>query len=89
MRLFLYFRLRLDKECKAILVPQFATAPIPPKAVVFPPASNTGTAIANRGPIPPCCLPTPGLRFLAVPYRLLPMIELWTVYLYLHQTYAL
>ena len=44
-----------------------AAAPSPLIAAAFPPATNAGIAAAKKGAIPPCCLPTPGLRFRVVP----------------------
>ena len=38
-------------------------------AAAFPPATKAGIAAAKKGAIPPRCLPTPGLRFLANPCR--------------------
>ena len=38
-------------------------------AAAFPPDTNAGIAAAKKGAIPPRCRPTPGLRFLEVPYR--------------------
>ena len=61
-------------------------------AAAFPPATNAGMAAAKKGAMPPRYLPTPGLRFLAVPFRLIFWICVLYEsigYLYLRQRYAL